>query len=153
VKNPESQSFKQIVSSFSANAVLEALERDTTDSPNIRVRYYSKDVDGDEIKNAFKKYNYNFSIGKANLKEIKTNAIFVGPNVPIKDIQGVVLILIRAGVEIKSIQRYNYWRSEKASMIQIGSSKQSIEKAAIGINEIASINKLEKLIEVIDKAP
>lgn len=88
------------------------------------IQYYSKNSDKKELKRAVfaledlgfnvKSYSPNYLV-----ENEKTNSVFYDPNINIDEVKLVILALIRAGAEIKTIQSRETLKGTK--LIQIGS--------------------------------
>jgi len=150
VMEPETKSIDQIMNIYSANSALKTYNLSSKNRQYMRVEYYRKDVDGEKVQEAFKELNYKYIVGKANLPDDQSNTIFVGEDVPERDIQIIALILIRAGVDLRSIQRVTYWPTEKRRIVQIGSSEITEGSPSIKVSQITNPKFLNEIITELE---
>jgi hypothetical protein len=127
IENILKSSGKDIIlnKSIAANDVIKKLSDKYTPDRNIIIRYYYKTVDDEKIVLSLKALGYSFEQKQANerMTSQKTNSIWFGSNVSIKDCKIVALALMRAGIEIKAIRGFKNNAinpSFKANIIEIG---------------------------------
>jgi len=118
---------KEIIlkNSLKANDAIKELSNDYTPNPQIVIRYYYKTIDDEKIILSLKSLGYSFEkrMPDESLKGQKTNSIWFGSNVSLKDCKIIALSLIRAGIEIKAIRPFKGSQTNptyKANFVEIG---------------------------------
>jgi len=121
--------------SDSANLAIERLMVGHTPDTNITITYYSKTIEAEKTTLALKSLGYDFKTKNPSpsLVNQKTNSVWFGRNVNIKDCKIVALALIRAGIDIKAIRSYRTSSinpAYKANIIEIGGDKNLENQSA-----------------------
>jgi len=106
----------------------------------INIEYFLKDVDPVAIKKVLNNLGFNVTI-KNPINTYSTNQIWFGNEVRITDVKLVALSLIRAGVSLKSIRRFNNNDVKKNRLIQIGSSPNVLTNEVLSIDDVMSLRK------------
>lgn len=108
-----------------------------TSPPNVvTIRYFQKDVERTSIYNALKALNLNVDVQAATegMAGVPTNCIWYGSRVNFEDVKKIALILVNANIKIKAIRPSTL--PSNASVIQVGSSKESDSKTPLTIEQI-----------------
>ena len=127
--------------SIAANDVIKKLSDKYTPDRNILIRYYYKTVDDEKIVLSLKSLGYSFEQKQPNerMTSQKTNSIWFGSNVSIKDCKIVALALMRAGIEIKAIRGFKNNTinpSFKANIIEIGGDRNLENKTPLTVSQV-----------------
>ena len=115
----------------------------TATSAKPEIQYFSKDIDKEVVTQALRDAGFTFAQKPGILRNEPTNAIWVGDPVSVADLKLVALTLIRAGVQIHSLQRFNANspRHDKL-IIQIGS------YPAMANQPVWTVEKVEAMTEL-----
>ncbi len=132
-----------------AGSALRSVEKVILESgARTRVQYFRKDVDENRVSRALKEFGleanaaeYQVVEGRSALKDIPTNALWAGENVTLEQARNIALILVRAGVELKFIGRFDQPSGAKANLVQIGSWTELLEKPALRVDQIVSLKE------------
>ena len=116
---------------------------DTTDLNIITIEYFPKNVDSSKVFEALKELNYKVQLGRTQVKEVETNAIWFSSDVKTEDVKLVALTLIRANVKIKVIRPFRADRGRK-KFIQIGADRNFEDKTSIAVDEIVQTLKFKR---------
>jgi len=114
-----------IMKSVKANDAIKTLATNYTPNPKILIRYYYKTIDDEKIVLSLKSLGYYFDQKNSSepTKNQKTNSIWIGDKVTVKDCKIVALTLMRAGIQIKAIRTFRNSKtnpSYKENIIEIG---------------------------------
>lgn len=133
--NPSLETIEQ---SLEANQLrtLISTSTDPDSRQKITVQYFPKDVDRQIVERSLRELGFELTSGQPNLKNVPTNAIWFGSEVPIDDVKLVAYTLIRAGVDIKIIRPFRNPGGSKARLIQVGSDAQYQSSSPLSVNEI-----------------
>lgn len=124
-------------------------------NPNLSIRYYLKHQDQyphyNRIQEEFKRNRVQNSLRRVGYRAIDinstsyrngtpTNVIYYSKEISVVDLKVVAFALLRAGIEIKSIQRYPKSISKrKPNSIEISSKKSLVDEKPISIEEVVNL--------------
>jgi hypothetical protein len=105
----------------SRSAILEQTKSNNQQQKAV-VWYFPKNVDGPKVVAALEQGGFSVvqKSGNPLNESFATNAVWVGDNVTLDQAKFVALTLIRAGVEIKAIQRLRNGQGARSSLIEVG---------------------------------
>lgn len=128
---------KNIVEALNANSEIRKIVfKDNYQEPSgIEIQYYPKHKDKYKVVVALEEFGFDISTKKSNDKLLnqKTNTIWYGKSVPIKNVKLVAYTLMRAGVEVKFIIEVDNLSKNK---ILIGTLYPDEQKERILVSEI-----------------
>jgi DNA-binding transcriptional MerR regulator len=129
---------ERIARSLSVNNESAAVALKTYSSPPnaVTIRYFQKDVEQSKIYKQLKALNLNMDVQAATegMVGVPTNCIWYGSQVNFEDVKRIALILINAGIKLKAIRPSTL--PSNASVIQVGSSKESDGKEPLTIEQV-----------------
>lgn len=104
----------------------------------IKIEYFPKDVDGNIVNSILR--NAGFDLVKGiPMNNLKTNAIWAGASVSVDEIKFVALVLIRAGVDLVTIERFKNGKGNKSRLIQIGADPANLGKSPLQLSSITNL--------------
>lgn len=140
--NPANTSTAILKESVLANQSMEIYSTGIPTNTKTEIKYYVKEIDNSTVLDALIEKGLQVTRGKATLDQDITNAIWFGENVSIQEVKYVAMVLIRAGVEIKTIKPYSGER-RKVHTIEIGSDRSFSNSRSISV---AEVNQAEQFI-------
>jgi hypothetical protein len=116
-------------------------EKPAAERPEIE--YFTKDVDREVVTNALQEAGFRFAKKVPVLKDQPTSSIWVGDPVAISDLKLVALTLVRAGVQIHSIQRFRLNSPRRTKLVvQVGSYPAMETEPAWTVDRIQNLTEL-----------
>ncbi|HVN49702.1 MAG TPA: hypothetical protein VMU30_12885 [Bacteroidota bacterium] len=109
--------------------------------PTLRVEYFIKQADGAIIAPILRRFGFRIDI-KQPVNTIPTNLIWVGNNVTLEETKQLAFALIRAGVELRSIERFQNGAGAKANLIQVGSDPAVQSRPVLTVEQVAAMAQL-----------
>jgi DNA-binding transcriptional MerR regulator len=129
---------ERITKSLNANNEVAAVALKTYSSPPsaVTIRYFQKDVEKSSIYNALKALNLDVDVQAATegMAGVPTNCIWYGSQVSFEVVKQIAEILINANIRIKAIRPSTL--PSNASVIQVGSSRESDSKTPLTVEQI-----------------
>jgi cell division protein FtsB len=129
--------------SFEADAARKegASPSDTSRRSEITIQFFPKDVDKDKVTAALHELGFKLDQRSAKVPDVATNAIWFGTDVNPEDAKLVAYTLMRAGIQIKSFERFNdssggYNGVPKTSLIQVGANRALVNDRSLTVDEI-----------------
>lgn len=114
-------------------------ETETRTSGNIPlIEYFPKDVDDAIVTAALKDSGFEFRKGNS-ATVLPTNAIWVGDSVTLDDTKFVALTLIRAGVKLREIRRFQSPTTANSRKIQIGANKAWVDVPVLTVGNVLNM--------------
>jgi hypothetical protein len=143
-----------IKNSVAANDVIKKLTNNYTPNDQVIIRYYYKTIDDEKIILSLKSLGYSFEKKNPteNMTSQKTNCIWCGRYVSVKDCKIIALSLIRAGIEIKAIRTFKNSLTDptyKSKFIEIGGDASLDDKKTPPLT-VAQIEKTTNFPWIID---
>jgi hypothetical protein len=114
------------------------------------IEYFSKDVDKEVVAKALLEGGLKFSQATARITDDPTNSIWAGDKVPLADVKFVALTLLRAGVQLHSVRRFQDGSGSKEYLIEIGADRKMDDASTLTVQQIEDLN--EPLPRDISKA-
>ena len=102
---------------------------------DIAVAYYVKPQDRGKIAEFLGNLSYPYELRTPEY-DTATNIIWFGDNVRREDIKTIANALIGAGVSLRAIRRFASGSGPKASLIEIGASKQHVKDPVLTVDDI-----------------
>jgi hypothetical protein len=125
-----------------ADARLRTLRRTAAPvRPEIRVEYFIKDVDRTIISQELRKLGFHAEL-KNPVNPFPTNAIWVGNNVTLDETRQLAYALIRAGVELRAIRRFQNGGGAQANLIQVGADPAIRSYPVLTVAQVAALAHL-----------
>jgi len=115
------------------------------------IEYFSKDVDREVVAKALVEGGLKFSNATARIIDDPTNSIWAGDKVPLADVRFVALTLLRAGVQLHAVRRFQKGSGSKEHLIEIGADRKMDDAATLTVQQIEDLN--EPLPRDTSKAP
>jgi hypothetical protein len=114
---------QRVQEAFNANRELKKMifeEKFNHRIHNFAITYYVKVKDEKKVQNALIDYGYDIKLGTSSERVPKTNVIVYSDDVDKNHIKFITLLLIRAGFEMKVIEKSNFLNQHIGIMGQIG---------------------------------
>ena len=107
------------------------------------VKYYPKVVDGktispETILSKLKSFGFDVEQRQPNVRDVPTNSVWYGENVDIADVKLISLTLVRAGMGIKQIKRFDNV-GRKPNIVEIGAYTGIVHKPNLSVAEIQNL--------------
>jgi hypothetical protein len=103
----------------------------------VTVEYFPKDFDPDTVETALSQLGFLFKLGTPQFPNARTNALWFGRQVTLADVKRVAFVLIRAGVQLKTIGPLRASApSQDSLLIQVGSEALVAARTPITVEEI-----------------
>ena len=106
----------------------------------LRVEYFIKQADGAVIAPILRRFGFRIDI-KQPINTIPTNHIWVGNNVTLDETKQLAFALIRAGVELRAVGRFQDGSGAKANLIQIGSDPAIQSQPVLTVDQITAMTQ------------
>src|SRR5262249_5188106 len=87
--------------------------------------------------------NITNKVSNGQLRNIETNAVYIGSNIALNDVKVITLALIRAGFEIKEVRKFE--RAGKENKIEIIGSMNVINKKPLPAKAIFDSKELSDM--------
>lgn len=129
---------KEVAQILSANKVLNQSGFGNKPQSATIIRYFPKAKDQEKVMVALKDLGFQPQIinPRAHMRNIPSNTVWYGCDVDFKDVQTVVLYLIRGGIEIKAIEPFNDFCGAKRNAIEIGATTAYQSKPPLSVEQI-----------------
>lgn len=108
------------------------------DRRNIAVQYFPKDVDGDKVIEAMKELDFDMTVGTPKYPNHSTNAIYHGGKVDEESVKLVALTLMRAGVSIQGIFKFEN-DDNREHLIQVVHSGKATPATEAGVRQFLGL--------------
>lgn len=104
---------------------------------HVTIEYFPRDVDAEKVRGALENLGFIVKPGNTQYPEVPTNAVWFGNQVTANEVKRVAYVLIRAGVQIKAIRRFEASApSQDALLIQVGGDPQLVSKPTMTVEQI-----------------
>lgn len=108
-----------------------------------QIQYFSKDIDKNVVTQALQEAGFRFAEKPAKLADQPTNAIWVGDPVSISDLKVLALTLVRAGIQIRAIQRFRQDSPRRSQLVmQVGTDAKMVNAAVWTVDGIQALTEL-----------
>lgn len=140
---------ESIISSQNANVALKEVAKAHAPVKNIRVLYYQREMEKDQILAALEPLGYSIEgrNSTSKMRELKSNAIWFGSGVHVEDIKIIALALIASGIEIKSIRPFKDSANDpsyKQNIVELGSDINLVKQPPLSSEEIKSASSFSR---------
>jgi hypothetical protein len=100
----------------------------------LRIQYFKKNQDGNNIVTILKESGFKFTIKEA-INEYPTNAIWYGNKIKLETVKLIASSLMKNGIKLRSIKPFKYQKS-KGYLIQIGNLPGAMNKQVISPDDV-----------------
>jgi preprotein translocase subunit SecF len=117
---------------------------DTTRRSEVTVQYFPKNVDQNKVRAALQELGFKLDERSPLVTDVPTNAIWFGTNVNPEDAKLVAYTLMRAGIQIKLIERFSdssgaYNGVPKQSLVQVGAKRALVNDRPLTVDQIRTL--------------
>ena len=109
--------------------------------PRITVEYFPKEVNRHLVTRALNEARFDVRIAKP-VNDLLTNAIWVGDKVALLDAQLVALTLMRAGVRLRSIRRFQHGGGSNARLVQVGADPARVAWPVLSAEDVLAMTEV-----------
>jgi len=88
-------------------------------------------------------------MGKEANKDLPTNVIRVGDSVSLDDAKFVALTLLRAGLDLKSIRRFQEGGGTKANLIEVGTDHSLLNSPSLSVSDVQNLEVLGEPLPLV----
>jgi len=105
----------------------------------ITIQYFPKDVDQKKVGEVLRALGFRLESRSPQVTDLPTNAIWFGENVELEEVKLVALTLMRAGIQIRAIERFKEPSGRKASLIQVGASRFVADDSVFTVEKLRTL--------------
>jgi hypothetical protein len=102
-----------------------------------RLEIWAKEIDGPRVRNAVAELGFDVNVRVANVKDVATNALWMGCGAQLEDLRLVALALLRAGVTLRWMGAVPEGNPNRvAALVQIGAGQPFAGLPALGVDQV-----------------
>ena len=106
------------------------------------IEYFTRELDKDVVERALQEGGLQFKEAQAKISDDPTNSVWVGDSVPLSDVKFVALTLLRAGVQLRGVRRFNDGKGPKAHLVEVGADR------ALDNNPVLTAEQIQNMTQV-----
>lgn len=135
---------KAIDTAFHADSARDQLAAQVTpDATAVHVVYYPKQVeDAGAVEAALRQAGFQVELRPARLADVKTGVVWAGDKVSVDVAKYIALTMVRAGVELKAVQRFENGGGAKQYLVEIGGDAALKDAPPLSVSDIRNMSKL-----------